>query len=453
LSKISLKKSLNDQFRLLVDLVRWIPVASLAGAMGGTASAVLLASLTLATNVREQHVWLIFLLGPAGWCVGLMYKHFGKSVEGGSNLILEQVHDPKEVIPVRMTPLILIGTFITHLFGGSAGREGTAIQTGASLADQLTRPLRFSAAERRILLMAGISAGFASVFGTPLAGAVFGIEVLAIGTLTYDAIAPCFIAAFTGDLVTRWWANYIPGAHHTIYRVTEVPSVKLLTIVYAAVAGICFGLVGMAFAKCTHSISHTARRFVARSELRPLIGGLVVTTAVFAIGYSRTSRYIGLGVPTIQAAFQTKLPVYDWAGKFLFTSVTLGTGFKGGEVTPLFYIGATAGNALSRILPLPSSLLAGMGFVAVFAGAANTPLASTFMAFELFGTEAGAYAGIACVVSYLFSGHAGIYSSQLVGKSKHRANVAEEGLSLALVAKLRDERGEGEKSELLPPYF
>lgn len=437
--KISIRQSLTEQFRLLVELVRWVPVASYAGVMAGIASAVLLASLTLATNLRETHPWLILLLAPAGLLVGLMYKYFGKSVEGGNNLILEQVHDPQDAIPLRMTPLILIGTFVSHMFGGSAGREGTAIQTGASLADQLARPLRMSPADRRILLMAGISAGFASIFGTPLAGAVFGIEVLAIGKLNYDAIAPCFLAGFIGDLTTRFIAHYLPGVHHSIYRVTEVPLLSIETIIYAGIAGMAFGLVGMAFAKVTHFISHTARHFIAHSELRPVAGGLIVTCAVFGFGLSHVSRYIGLGLPTISAAFQTKVPAYDFIGKFLFTSVTLGTGFKGGEVTPLFYIGSTLGNSLSHVLPLPPSLLAGMGLTAVFAGAANTPLASTFMAFELFGAEAGAYAGIACVVSYLFSGHAGIYSSQRVGKSKHIAAAEEEGLSLALVAKMREE--------------
>ena len=356
----------------------------------------------------------------------------GTAVEAGNNLILEEVHDPRDTIPVRMTPLILIGTFVSHLFGASAGREGTALQTGASLADQLARPFRMSPAHRRILLMAGISAGFASVFGTPLAGAVFGIEVLAIGTLSYDAIAPCFLAAFIGDLVTRQWAAHVPGVAHTIYHVSETPPLSLSGLLYAGLAGVAFGLTAMAFAKMTHTISHVARRLLPRPELRPAAGGLVVSAAVFALG---TTKYIGLGIPTIVASFHTRLPAYDFVAKFLFTTVTIGTGFKGGEVTPLFFIGSTLGNALSRVVPLPPSLLAGMGFVGVFAGAANTPLASTLMAMELFGAEAGAYAGIACVVSYLCSGHAGIYRAQRVGRHKYSDSYTAERIPAAVDAK------------------
>lgn len=428
--EINLRRSLGEQLRLLLDLARWLPIASVVGVLAGSASALLLWSLELATNVRESHHWLILLLAPAGLVVGYMYKYLGSSVEAGNNLILEEVHDPKAVIPLRMTPLILIGTFVTQLFGGSAGREGTAIQTGASLADQLTKPLHLMPRDRRILLMSGISAGFASVFGTPLAGAVFGIEVLAFGRLSYDAIAPCFIAAFIGDLVTKAW-----GIHHTVYSISEVPLINVGGILSSMAAGVAFGLVGMAFAKTTHFVSHTARRLISSAPFRPFAGGIIVSVAVFLIG---TTKYIGLGIPTIVASFHTKLPPYDFAAKFLFTSLTIGTGFKGGEVTPLFFIGSTLGNALSRILPLPASLLAGMGFVAVFAGAANTPIASTLMAVELFGAEAGAFAGIACVISYLFSGHSGIYHAQRVGSSKHLSTTAEEGMSLALVAKMRD---------------
>jgi len=392
-------------------LLRWSAIAAVVGVLAGSASALLLWSLNVATEVREAHRWLIVLLAPAGLLVGLMYHTLGRKVEAGNNLVLEETHDPRAVIPLRMTPLILLGTFLTHLFGGSAGREGTAIQTGASLADQLTRPLRLLADDRRLLLMAGISAGFGSVFGTPMAGAVFGIEVLTIGRVRYDAILPCFLASFAGDLVTRAWR-----IHHTVYAVNVVPSMSVTGILCAIAAGIVFGLVARGFALATHSISAAMKRWISFPPLRPAAGGVVVSAAVFASG---TTKYIGLGIPTIVAAFHERLPVYDWAGKFAFTVVTLGSSFKGGEVTPLFYIGATLGNALSHLLPLPPALLAAMGFAAVFAGAANTPIASTLLAVELFGGEAGAYAGIACVVSYLFSGHNGIYRAQTLGEAKH----------------------------------
>lgn len=432
--KIPFRRTLHEQRLTLVELARWIPVAALVGILAGSASALLLVSLNYATDLRERHVWLILFLAPAGWFVAQMYQRLGSSVEAGNNLVLEQAHDPTATISLWMTPLILIGTFITHVFGGSAGREGTAIQTGASLADQLARPLRMASHDRRILLMMGISAGFASVFGTPLAGAVFGLEVLAIGTISYEAIAPCFMAAFTGDLITAAW-----GVQHTIYRVSIVPSMNVRGVVYSMIAGVLFGLVGMVFAKMTHAVSHLARKYIASSTLRPVAGGLLISVAVFGIGTSHMLRYVGLGIPTIVASFRTKVDPYDFAAKSVLTAITLGTGFKGGEVTPLFYIGATLGNALSNWIPLPASLLAGMGFVAVFSGAANTPIASTFMAVELFGAEAGSYAGIACVLAYLFSGHVGIYSAQRLGKSKHRKHIAEEGLSLAVIAKSRAE--------------
>lgn len=380
------------------------------GALAGSASALFLWLLKWATETRETHLVLIAFLPIAGFGMSWIYLRLGRSIEGGANLILDEIHDPQATVPLRMAPLILLTTVGTHLFGGSAGREGTAIQMGGSLADQLSWRLGLKAKSRRLLLMAGISAGFASVFGTPLAGAVFGLEVLAIGSMSYEALLPCFISAWIGHQTTLAW-----GIHHDPYGVLVAPALGLIPGAATVFAGACFGVTGFLFATTTHRISGFLKRIVPFAPARSFIGGAAVAAAVWAIG---TTRYIGLGIPVIQESFQGSTPLRDFAAKFLFTAVTLGSGFKGGEVTPLFFIGATLGNALSWILPLPLPLLAGMGFVAVFAGAANTPLATTLMAIELFGSQAGIYCGMACVVSYVFSGHSGIYPSQRSGKSK-----------------------------------
>lgn len=418
-SHASASEFLPQPLLMLRFLLRWTPIAVLVGVAGGSSSALLLWSLDWATRTRETHRWLIALLPVAGLLVGLFYRYFGSEVEAGNNLILDEIHaevkESQRTIPVRMAPLVLAGTFLTHLFGGSAGREGTAIQAAAALADQLGPWFRMDARARRILLMSGISAGFGSVFGTPLAGAIFGLEVLAIGLVEYEAIAPCFVAAFVGDLTTRAWQ-----VHHVVYRVTGMPAMSAHGLVKAALAGILFGLAAMLFAQLTHWIGHGFRRALAWSPLRPAVGGAIVAAAVFSM---HTTRYIGLGVPMIIESFAMREPGHVWLLKLLFTAVTLGAGFKGGEVTPLFFIGAALGSALSGVIGLPVSLLAAMGLVAVFAGAANTPIASALMAMELFGAEAGAYAAIACVFSYLFSGHAGIYSSQRLAVGKDGAAV------------------------------
>ncbi|SNS75953.1 H+/Cl- antiporter ClcA [Granulicella rosea] len=396
----------------LIQTLRWLLIAIVAGMLAGTASAILIVSLNWATKTREAHPWIVALLPLAGLSVGLMYHYLGRQVEAGNNLLLEQIHAPSATLQLRMTPLILIGTTLTHLFGGSAGREGTALQTGASLADQITVVLRklgvaFSDQDRRILLTAGISAGFGSVFGTPLAGAVFGLEVLTIGSVGYAAIFPCLAAAVVADMTTRAW-----HVHHTLYAIApkDLAAATLTPahILASLAAGLIFGLAAMAFARTTHALGAIFKR-IPFPPLRPLVGGCLVAAAVLL---SHQTQYIGLGIPTISASFTQHLPPWTFAGKFLFTTVTLASGFKGGEVTPLFYIGSTLGNALAMILPLAPSLLAAMGFVAVFAGAANTPIASTLMALELFGTEAGVFAAIACVMSYLFSGEQGIYRTQ-----------------------------------------
>ena len=346
---------------------------------------------------------MIWLLPVAGFAVGYLYHRLGKSVDAGNNLIIDEIHDPKKVVPLRMVPLVLGGTVVSHLFGASVGREGTAVQMGGALADQLTRLLRLEREDRRVLLMSGISAGFSSVFGTPLAGAVFGLEVLAIGRMRYDALFPCLVASIVADQVCLAW-----GIHHTAYAIGAIAPVGVASVAAVFAAGIVFGLVGMLFAAAVHKLAGGVRQLIAYAPLRPVAGGIVIATAVWALD---AYRYIGLGIPDIVRSFQAPMAPWDFLGKFAFTVASLGTGFKGGEVTPLFYIGATLGNALAPLLHMPFAMMAGIGFVAVFAGAANTPIATTLMAMELFGADIGPLAAIGCVTAYLFSGHAGIYLS------------------------------------------
>jgi H+/Cl- antiporter ClcA len=410
-----------EQLELLLHIGKWLVLACVVAGLAGTASAFFLFALDWATATREAHRWLIWLLPLAGFAVGWVYLRLGRPVEAGNNLIIDEIHDPKKVIPLRMAPLVLGATVLSHLFGASVGREGTAVQMGAALADQLTHVFRMRAEDRGILLMAGISAGFASVFGTPLAGALFGLEVLAVGRMRYEALFPCVVAAIAADRVGLWW-----GVQHTHYVVDSLAAVSAASLLKVVAAGVLFGLIGMVFANSTHALGRFMKRHIAYAPLRPLLGGAVVATGVWALdGY----RFIGLGIPTIVQAFQVPLPPWDFLGKLGFTVASLGSGFKGGEVTPLFYIGATLGNALAPLLQLPFSMLAGLGFVAVFAGAANTPVATTVMAMELFGPAIAPYAALACVAAYLCSGHTGIYHAQRVGRAKHR--ILPKGLRIA----------------------
>lgn len=400
-----------EQFSFLLFVIKWLFLCLLVGILAGGASAILLISLEWATTIRETNLWIIALLPLAGLAIGLVYHYYGESVVKGNNQLLEEFHSPRKIIPFRMAPLVLFGTIITHLFGGSAGREGTAVQMGGAIADRFTHIFKLKARDRKTLLVTGVSAGFAAVFGTPLAGAVFAMEVFVSGKIKYDAILPALMSAIIAD-----YTCHVLGVGHTTYVVSFVPDFSMQGMLWAIVAGIIFGVTALVFSKSTHFWSSLFRKNVSYPPLRPVAGGIIIALVVFAMG---NTRYIGLGIPTIVEAFGSPVYSYDFVLKIIFTSFTLGSGFKGGEVTPLFFIGATLGNVLAWFIPLPMALLAGMGFVAVFSGATNTPIACTLMGIELFGASCGVFVAIACFTAYLFSGHTGIYSSQVIGGPKH----------------------------------
>lgn len=400
-----------DSRKIILVSFKWILICALIGIFSGSASAFLLVALEWAAQLRIQNSWFIWLLPIGGLLIGLLYHYYGKEVVKGNNLLLEEYQAPQKTIPLKMAPFVLIGTIITHLFGGSAGREGTAVQMGAAIADQFTRIFHLNAADRKTLLILGISAGFASVFGTPLAGAIFALEILYCSKISLKSGILSFIVAFFAYYTVELW-----GIQHTLYSIPIIPELNLENIFWIIPISILFGIAAMLFSRSTHFWGFLFSKTISYPPLRPFIGGIILALIFY---YFNAAKFMGLGVPSIVEAFSKPNEYYDFLLKILFTGFTLGAGFKGGEVTPLFFIGATLGSTLSIFVPLPIALLAGMGFVAVFAGATHTPIACSIMGIELFGIESAFFIAIACFIAYLASGTIGIYHSQNVKGVKY----------------------------------
>lgn len=395
----------------ILPSLKWILICALIGLLSGSASAFLLVALEWAAQLRTQNIWLIWFLPFGGLLIGLLYHYYGKDVAKGNNLLLEEYKTPKKTIPLKMAPLVLLGTIITHLFGGSAGREGTAVQMGGAISDQFNRIFKLDTTDRKTLIILGISAGFASVFGTPLAGAIFALEVLYCSKISLKSSILSFVVAFFAYYTVEIW-----GVHHTQYSIPVIPELNLENLLWIIPTSILFGLAAMVFSRSTHFWTSLFKKTISYPPLRPYVGGIIFALIVYPLG---ASKFMGLGIPTIVEAFSKPSEYYDFLLKILFTGFILGSGFKGGEVTPLFFVGATLGSALSIFIPLPIALLAGMGFVAVFSGATHTPLACTIMGIELFGIESALFISIACFIAYLASGSVGIYHSQTVKGVKY----------------------------------
>ena len=410
------------------------------GVVCGVGSAVFLLLLERATAFRLAHEAIVYALPVAGLVIGLVYERWGTSIKGGNNLVIDTIHTMPEgapQLPLRMAPMVLVGTVLTHVFGGSAGREGTAVQMGASLADAIAHRFRVGKDTRRQLLAAGIAGGFGSVFGTPVAGAIFGVEVIAIGSVEYDAILPALLASVVGNFVTLRL-----GVVHAVYP--TVAHVELTALVFGklAVMGGAMALVTIAFVELTHRTKAFLERKIPRLPIRMFAGGIAIVVMWRLIG---TSDYLGLGIPTILRAFSDpSLPWFAFALKLVFTVVTLSAGFLGGEVTPLFFVGATLGSVLARVLGLPIELGAGLGIAAVFGAAANTPIALSIMAVELLGANALPHVLLVTVIAYVLSGHRGIYPAQRLFRRKHSGRLLERSVALRDYRGSRPARGDGD---------
>jgi len=393
----------NKLKNLIQSVFSWIFLGILIGVPIGLASAVFLYSLDFVTEWREAHIWVIVFLPVVGLLISLIYSTIGKESDPGTNRILMEYFLPHKTLPILMAPLILLTTLLTHLVGGSAGREGTAIQMGAAIADRFHFLGEKFHQNRSLFILAGMGAGFASLFNTPWAGAIFALEIVRRNATNWSAVIPAVTTSFSA-----YFTCLLTHAPHTHYN--PVPSIdfSLINLGYIGGAAVLFGLTALFFIKTHHFFSRSAKMLIPNQVWRPFYGGIVLCIAFILIG---NSRYMGLGIPTILESFEQQLHYSDFILKLILTAFTLAIGFKGGEVTPLFFMGATLGSALTIFVPLPLALMAAMGFLAVFAGATKTFLACSVMGIELFGWEAFPYFLMSCLIAQMFSGKNGIYEN------------------------------------------
>jgi len=396
---------LNARSNSFSLVMKWIFICLAIGFLSGTASAIFLLSLDFVGQIRNTFPWIYILLPLGGIFIGYMYFRGPKEAAFGNNSILDEFKNNTSKISILMAPMIYLSTLITHLLGGSAGREGTAFQMSTSIADQFSKFINFNSDDRKILLSIGISGGFASVFGTPLAGAIFALEILTFQKFPLKFILPSFITAF----VAHYCCVEIYSIEHSSYHVFSNTPVTFYSLMLIVCASVCFGFAARIFAFFANIFSKIAKQTVQNSIFRPVVGGIIL---VILYSCFNSTEFYGLGLSGIEKSFFIPLRDMNFLIKLLLTTFTLSFGFKGGEVTPLFYIGATLGNYLFQWVPLPLDLLAAMGFIAVFAGATHSMIASSVMAFELFGIEHLHYFIIACFIANLFSGKHGIYESQ-----------------------------------------
>ena len=427
-----MKKKVVEESVLFVSILKWLLLATCVGILVGGSTAVFLGLLHNGIRLATGFSYY-YLLIPAGLLTStLLVRYFAPDARGhGTEKIIEAVHKHSGKIRLPVVPVKLLATVITISCGGSAGKEGPAAQIGAALCSGFADLFRFGNRDRRKLVICGISAGFATVFGTPIAGAIFGVEVLFVGGLLYDVLLPSFVAGIVGYQVSS--ALGVAYFHQPIAFVPVFSSLFFLKI---CLAGIFFGLSSLLFVEILRAFEDINRRAPLRQELKAIIGGILLVALTFLF----STRYLGLGLETIKDSVEGfSVPWYASVMKMLFTSITLGFGGSGGIITPIFFVGATAGNLIGHIPGFNVSVFSAIGMVSLLAGAANTPISASIMAVELFGPELAPYAAVSCVISFLMTGHRSVYPSQILSMSKSASLAVKHGQEMKAVENIEFE--------------
>lgn len=396
----------------LTVLVKWILMSLVTGGVVGTIASIFSYAVSWATAFRMAHFWVIFGLPLGGLLIVWLYKKAGEEKNTGTNLVLSVIRSQDEDVPIRVAPLILISTVITHFFGGSSGREGAALQFGASVGGWIGRRLHLNESDEKIIILSGMSAAFAALFGTPMAAAIFPMEVVSVGIMYYSALVPCMFASFTAQYVALLFK--VRTLAHP-YPVEDVPDFYSFQTLKFLILAIAFALAGVLFCVMLHTCEHKFKEWFANPYLRIVAGAAAVIVLRFLL---ETEDYLGLGGGVIQASFKGAVSPEKFLLKMVFTCLTLCVGFKGGEIVPSLFIGATLGSAMSAFLALPPDICAACGMVGVFCAVTNSPISSMLIAFEMFGFTGMPFYCSVVAVSYLVSGYYSLYKEQRIVYSK-----------------------------------
>lgn len=413
ITKELIKHKAEHNFNRLIVSIKWVIFSIVVGIVAGLCGTAFYFCLSVVTDFRMKYPWLLYFLPLGGMAIVFLYHIFKDDNDTGTNLVISAIHSDDK-LPFQMAPLIFISTLITHLFGGSAGREGAALQMGGSIGSSIGRVFRFDEKDKHVMIMCGMSAAFSALFGTPMAAAIFSMEMISVGVMYYIALVPCVISS----LIAHGIATYF-NATNKFFTIDDIPDFTIFNSIKISILAIFCALVSILLCVALHSSEWAYKKYFKNRYTRAFVGGCLVIVATLLVG---NQTYNGTGINVIQSSIDGSVRPEAFILKIIFTALTLGAGYKGGEIVPSFFVGATFGCLFGNIIGFSPSLCAAVGMTSLFCGVTNCPITSLLISFELFGYDGMPYFLLAIPFSYMLSGYFGLYRSQRIVYSKYKTN-------------------------------